>query len=125
VPRFHGKTGQVTVNGAVVAGISKWTLDQTTQKEDVSAFQDLNVTYVQGLPDAKGTISGWWDSVSTDTIYNVLNSTTPVQLVLTPTTQLGKNFSGPAFLDANTETDIKAGVKITANWVAAGPWTHT
>ena len=125
MPRFHGKTGQVTVNGAVVAGISKWTLDQTTQKEDVSAFQDLNVTYVQGLPDAKGTISGWWDSVSTDTIYNVLNATTPVQLVLTPTTTLGKSFSGPAFLDANTETDIKAGVKITANWVAAGPWTHT
>jgi hypothetical protein len=114
----------VTLNGATIAGISKWTLDQTTQKEDVSAFQDTNVTYVQGLPDAKGTISGWWDSSSTSTIYNALTSTTPVNLVLTMTTQTGQSFAGPAFIDANTETDIKAGVKVTANFVAAGVWTH-
>jgi hypothetical protein len=50
---YLSTTGSGTASS--VLKITKWTLNQSTAKIDVTAFGDTNMTYVQGLRDVKGT----------------------------------------------------------------------
>jgi hypothetical protein len=73
MPRFHGRFGSIYVDvpglGSApvpVVNISKWSLDRTTDIVDVTALGDVNKTYVVGLPDAKGTYTGFMDDTAAD-----------------------------------------------------------
>jgi hypothetical protein len=65
--RYAGKKGIVYISSTgsgtatAVISLSKWSLDQQTEKIDVTAFLDSNKQYVQGIKDTKGDISGIWD----------------------------------------------------------------
>src|SRR5258708_3687140 len=89
--RYSGRTGVgylgSTTGGAAgtVIGLSKWSLDETTDKQDCTAFGDLNKVYVQGLPDKKGTVSGFWDNVASDTLFSAAAANGGVNLYLYPT----------------------------------------
>ncbi len=106
-----------------VASLNKWTLDMTTDKVDVTAFQDTNKTYVQGLPDIKGTFGGWYDNTDM-TVFDVALGTVAPFLKLVPNTLAPTHFwSGLAWLDASVDVSANGAVSIGGSFVAAGPWT--
>ena len=126
--RYAGSKGAVyastTLAGPVafIPSLTKWTLDMATDKIDVTAFQDANKVYVQGMKDIKGTIAGWWDSAS-DALFDAAESASGVNMVLYPSTLApGQYFAGPAWLDASMEVDSKGAVAVSGEFVAAGSW---
>ncbi len=104
--------------------LNAWTLDRATDTFEVTSFGDTNKTYVQGLPDLKGTISGVWDDSETKPFAGA-SSTNGVKLYLYPdiTNSPTKYAYGTAWLNASIETPVGGAVKLTANFVAASSWT--
>lgn len=129
--RRHGSKGQVLMDDAAVPGtpsllasINKWALDMAREKAKVTAFGDLNHQYVQGLPDIKGSLGGWWDETELR-IFDVSTGETPAILKLVPSTITPTHFfTGPAYLDASIEVNSDGGVAISSEFVASGDWTR-
>lgn len=126
--RYHGAKGQVfssttgTGVAALVASISAWTLDASTDKVETTSFGDANKTYVQGLKDLKGTISGFLDSAN-DSLFDGADSADGVKLYLYPaSTNPTQYWYGPAFLDYSVSVSVSGAVTYTSNFVAAGSW---
>lgn len=127
--RYSGRSGVVyigpTNGGAAIAviGLSKWSIDQSTDKQEVTAFGDTTKAYVQGLPDAKGQVSGFWDDVSSDTLFTAAVANGGVNVYLYPSSLVPtKYWYGSAYFDASLDTDVKDAVKVTGNFVAASSW---
>jgi len=126
-----GKGGAVYVspNGTGVAvaigGLTNWTLDRSTDTIPVTAFGDLNKTYVQGLPDLKGTLAGFWDTV-TDPLYAAGISTDGTKLYLYPdriNTPTAYDY-GPAWLNTSISVDVNGAVAMSATFMAKSSWGH-
>jgi len=116
--------GSTTGSGTAVfiASLSKFSLSMTTGKQDVTAFQDPNLVYVQTLRDIKGSVSGFWDSAS-DALFDMSESTDGVKLYLYPSTLVPTQyFYGPAWLDASIDVDAKGTCNVSGDFVAAGAW---
>jgi hypothetical protein len=108
----------------VLASINKWNLDMAREKAKVTAFGDINHQYVQGLPDIKGALGGWWDETELR-IFDVAIGEDPATLKLVPSTITPTFFfTGPAYLDASIEVNSDGGVGISSEFVAAGDWTR-
>jgi hypothetical protein len=128
--RIHGSSGQVMLDptgGALavaVVSLNASTLDMARDKVDVTAFLDTNKQYVQGLPDIKGTIGGWYDSEALE-IFDVAQGDIAAMLKLVPDSREATNFwTGLAFLDASVNVSATGAVSIASNFVGAGPWTR-
>lgn len=126
--RYHGGKAIVMLSttgsgvAATAISLSKWSLDKATDKVDVTAFGDLNKTYVQGLPDVKGTLSGWFDSAD-DALFDGSESADGVKLYLYPSSLCQTIYHyGTAWLDASIDVDAKGAVSISGSFVAAGSW---
>lgn len=125
--RYHGGKAviQMGINGgavSVVPSASQWSLDKTTDKVDVTSFDDANKTYVEGKPDIKGSLSLWFDSAN-DALFDGAESPTGVSLYLYPSSLLPLQYHyGPAWLDASISVDVKGAVSLKGNFVAAGAW---
>ena len=125
---YAGRKGVVylstTGSGAAinVIKLNQWTIDKTTDKIDVTSFGDPNKTYVQGLPDVKGTFSGFWDDTETKP-FAAAGSSDGVKMYLYPSAdKLTSYHYGPAWLDASMDTSVAAAVTISGNYVANGAW---
>jgi len=126
--RYHGGKGQVLISttgtgtAVIAVSLSKWSLDKATDKVEVTAFGDTNKQYVQGLPDVKGTLSGWFDSAD-DALFDGSESSDGVKLYLYPTSLAPSIYHyGPAWLDASIEVDAKGAASISGSFVANGSW---
>ncbi len=116
-----------TGTGVAVAitGLSKWTLNRETDAIPVTSFGDANKTYVQGLPDLKGTLSGFWDSAS-DPLYAAGASPDGTKLYLYPdrlNTPTVYDY-GPAWLNTSIDVDVNGAVAISGSFMANGSWGH-
>ena|SRR5438132_10152795 len=80
---YIGNAGGAAAGGIV--GLSKWSLDQTTEKIEVTAFGDPNKEYVIGLADIKLALSGFWDDAASDTLFQASASNAAVNVYLYPT----------------------------------------
>lgn len=71
--RIAGRQGRVylqipsTGEATPLAFVNKWSLVSTVDKIEVTALEDSNKTYVSGLPDATGTMEGFFDDASAQT----------------------------------------------------------
>jgi hypothetical protein len=102
--------------------LNAWTLDQATDKIEVTAFGDANKTYVQGLKDLKGTFSGFWDDTETKP-FTGADSTDGVKLYLYPSSnKLTSYHYGTAWLDASMNTSVSGAVQISGSFAAASSW---
>lgn len=126
--RYHGQRGvaylSTTGVGAAtsVASLSAWTLDLSTDKVEVTAFGDPNKTYVQGLKDIKGTITGFLDDAALS-IFTSADSTDGIRMYLYPaSTAPTVYWYGPAWLDASISTPVSGAVTLSGNFVANGSW---
>ena len=116
---IEGSTGVATTT----IKMNAWTLDRATDKFEVTAFGDLNKTYVQGLPDVKGTISGFWDDTETKP-FGGAASTTGIKLYLYPDSVTPTKYCyGTAWLDASIQTPVNGPVAVNMNFAALASWT--
>jgi hypothetical protein len=127
--RYHGKKGSVKIGATKVASLSKWTLNAATDTADVTAFGDPNKQYVQGLPDLKGSLGGWFDDQE-DALFAAADATAPVTLELMPVETLAGTggsikWTGPAYLSASIDCPANGPVSVSGDFVAAGAWTRT
>ena len=108
----------------IVASMNGWTLDLARDKVDVTAFGDRFKQYVQGLPDIKGTLKGWFDAAATRALFSIALGEVPVTLKLIPSTlDLADFFQGPAYLDTSIEVAADGAVSISGNFAGAGDWS--
>lgn len=128
--RYHGKSGVVYMstsgsgNASSVAQISSWSIDRATDKAEVTAFGDTNKVYVQGLPDMKGSFSGFWDDTETK-IFTGADSTDGVKMYLYPSSNASTAYwYGTAWIDAKMDVGVSDSVKVSVDWVAAGAWSR-
>ena len=126
-----GRNGAVYVSptgtgvAVPITGLSKWTLNRDTDSIPTTSFGDANKTYVQGLPDLKGTLSGFWDSAS-DPLYSAGTSPDGTKLYLYPdrlNTPTVYDY-GPAWINTSIDVDVNGAVAISASFMANGSWGH-
>lgn len=126
--RKHGYQGQVLIGGVAVASVSKWTLDMTASRADVTCFGDAHKKYVQGIRDMKGTLEGVVDLDSASpaegnaAFLNACKANTLVTLKLVPDSvdNVADYFSGEAVLDVQIECDANGAIKFSGTWAASG-----
>lgn len=127
--RIHGRRGRLYVGLASesadaepVAFLNAWTTDFTVDKVDVTSFGDTNKTYVSGLPDASGTIGGFYDTASAQ-LYTAAQDGLPRKFYLYPDTTDGDYFFGTALFDFSISGGVSDAVTISGNWSAASAIT--
>lgn len=128
--RMYGSEGQIKMDptggaiGAVVASMNAWTLNMARDKADVTAFGDPNKVYVQGKPDIKGTIGGWFDTDDV-AIFDAALGEIAVALELTPSTLFPTYlWKGLAWLDSAIDVKATGAVSVSGNFVAAAGWVR-
>jgi len=109
---------------AVVA-LSEWSLNMATDQVEVTSFGDANKTYVQGLKDLQGTISGFWESTS-DTLFQASDSTTGSLMYLYPdaTNHAVDYWYGLANVSASITVSATGANTISGTFSARGSWTR-
>jgi hypothetical protein len=125
---YAGRKGVIylsTTGSAAATNVIKlnaWTINKTTDKIEVTAFGDANKTYVQGLPDVQGTISGFWDDTETKP-FSAAASSDGCKLYLYPSSDKTTSYHyGPAWLDMTMEVAVNGAVTISGNFAANGSW---
>ena len=125
-----GKTGAVylaiessTGVATVCISLNTWTLDRASDTFEVTSFGDTNKTFVQGLPNLSGTISGVWNDAETKPFAGAISST-GVKLYLYPdiTVSPTKYAYGTAWLSVAIEAPVGGAVTLSGNFVAANSW---
>lgn len=125
--RYHGKKGLVYIStsgsgSASVITLAEWALNMATDKVEVTSFGDANKTYVQGLKDVQGTLSGFYDDTDTK-LFTAADSTDGIKMYLYPSSDaLAKYFYGPAWLDASVNVPVGGAVSVSGNFSANGSW---
>ena len=119
---YLSTTGSGTATNVIK--LTKWMLDQSTDKIEVTAFGDANKTYVQGLKDVKGTFSGFFDDTEAKP-FTAADSTDGCKLYLYPSADAPTKFwTGPAWLDVSIDTGVAGAVAISGNFAANGAWSR-
>lgn len=107
-----------------VAFVHDWAFNQVTDKLDVTAMGDANKTYVADLPDASGTMNGFYDDATVQTYTAALDGQQRkfylyTDIVNDPT----QYWYGNGFFDFSATGGVGAPLAFTASWNAAGPIT--
>lgn len=125
--RFHGRSGALYVDlagggtPAPVVNIAKWTMDRSTDKVEDTALGDSNKVYLSGLPDAKGTFSGFLDD-SAQQLYAAASDGVARKFYLYARVP-DVYWYGTALFDMSAAGGVAEAVTISGNWTAAGTVT--
>lgn len=130
--RRHGRKGVLYIGFASEAaaaspagGITKWSFESSTDKEDVSAMGDSNKQYVAGLPDASGDFEFKWSDTHATT-FAASRDGSPRKFYLYPSTDVASIFfSGTAYFDFSIEGSVDGAIEGSCEWMAAGDITAT
>lgn len=125
---YHGKSGLVYIstsgsgNAASVSKLTDWSVDMATDTVEVTSFGDANKTYVQGLPNLTGSISGLWDS-AVDTLFTAQASSDGCKMYIYPSSDaISKYLYGPAWLSVSISGSATDAVKLSGSFSANGSW---
>jgi hypothetical protein len=96
-----------------------WSINQQTDKIDVTAMGDTTKIYVAGLPDASGDFKGFYDDATAQT-YTAAVDGLPRKFYLYPSTSLSTQyFFGTILPDFSVSSDVNGAVEVSASWSAA------
>jgi hypothetical protein len=125
IARIHGRSGRLYVaiasggSAEPIAFLHKWSAEFATDKVDVTAFGDGNKTYVSGLPDAKGTFSGWYDD-GTAQMYTASQDGVARKFYLYPSnSNTGQYWFGTGLFDFSVSGGVEEAVSVSGAWSAA------
>lgn len=125
--KYAGRKGKVMIapddsSAAVEISLAEWSLDMTSERFEVTSFGDTNKTYVQGLQDLTGSISGFWNHNET-TLFDAAGSAGAVRMYLYPSTDAADIYwYGTAFIDASISVPVGGPVAISGSFAAAASW---
>lgn len=130
--RFKSAAGAVWIDQSSGASaqatplyyINKWTLDGETEQIEVTSFGDSTKTYLSGLPNAQGTLTGFADNTATTGstwLFNAAQTGSARRLYLYPTTPSasGPYYYGTANVSVSYENDVSGAAAISITWSAA------
>lgn len=123
--RIAGRNGAlfagITSGGTAepIAYLTQWTLDASSDRTDVTAFGDTAKAYVQGLPDAQGTFSGWYDSASAQLYTAAVDGVARKTYLYPDRTTPSVYFFGTCFYDFSIDTSVDGAVSISGSWASA------
>lgn len=128
--RRHGRNGRVYMDvagggsAALINFIADWSIDFKTDRVDVTGMGDSNKVKVAGLPDASGSLSGWWDD-ATPQMYTAATDGNSRKFYLYPdiTNAPAVYWYGTAFFDFNASGGVEKGVAVSGTFDAAGAIT--
>jgi hypothetical protein len=107
-----------------VPGVYSFTLNKATDRVEVTAFGDLNKTYVQGFADVTGDFSIRFDDTD-DSYFDAAESTTAVRMYVYPSRDAQTIYHyGTAWIDASLEATIDGAVNVTGSFAAATGWAR-
>jgi len=116
--RFYVDTS-VGANGVAVpvANLNSWSVNSSTDRTEVTSFGDTTKTYIAGLRDAQGDISGFWDTEGA--LYNCTDGN-PRKFYLYETTDITGNYwYGTATFDITTSGTVGGAVEVSGSWAAS------
>lgn len=122
--RSHGRFSRVYMNLASggtaepIAFTRSWSLNQVTDKVDVTALGDANHIYVAGLPDASGEFAFWFDDASVQT-YTAASDGIARKFYLYPVASTSTYWFGTIFPDFSVSGAVDGAVEGSASWNAA------
>ena len=124
--RIHGRNGRVymgiasdTAAAEPVPYLADWTLNQTTDKIEVTAMGDTTKIYLAGLPDASGTFNGFMDDATAQT-YTAASDGLARRFYLYPNLLNPlKYWFGTIFPDYSISGGVGGAVTLSSNWNAA------
>ena len=127
--RYHGKAGvlymSLTAGGATASVLyqTDYTMNTPAAVDDVTSFADLNMRYVQGIPDMQIDLSGIWDDTY-DALWDASKSTDGVSCYLYPSSLVPtKYWYGPAWFSFNdVGIPVAGAVRTTGHLAANGNW---
>lgn len=118
----YDPTGAGGATLVVIVSLNAWTLDASTEMEDVSCYGDANRVYLPGLRDTQGTLGGFFNADEL-TLWEATVAPSPGFLELMPNdTDTAAKWSGKAYMDASIDCTMSA-PKVSGKYYAAGPWT--
>jgi hypothetical protein len=98
-----------------------WSINQNSDRQDVTAFGDGNKIYVGGLPDSSGDFSGFLDDATSQTFIAALDGQ-PRSFYLYPDTVNNPNnwyWMGQVLIDASADGAVGGPINFKASWSAA------
>ena len=125
--RYHGKAGAMylstTGSGAAASlTVSEWSLNLATDRVETTSMQDTNKTFVQGLKNIEGTLSGFFDETDTK-LWTGSDSTDGVKIYLYPSTNAATHYwYGPAWIDGSIANSVSGAVTFSGTFAANGAW---
>lgn len=126
--RYSGRKGRVLIApdgsaAAVEVHFSQWTLNLSTERFEVTQFDDANRVYVPGLPDYSGNFAGFFNS-DEQTLFLAVAQDAPVRsyLYVDDTNLAGTYWYGLMYVDATIDVAVGAAVAISASFSAGGSW---
>lgn len=129
--RRHGRNTKLYVgiaNGSATAEpvpyLDTVDISFATDQQDVTAFGDTNHVYVAGLPDASGSVTGFWDD-ATPQLYSAAVDGSPRKFYLYPdfVNASGVYFFGTGNFSFDLTSGVGAAVKVSGKWNAASSVT--
>lgn len=128
--RKHGKSGGVYFDASggsapvLMVSLDKWDLDMTPDTVPVTSFEDANKTYVQGLPDVKGTYGGNYDaSLEGLALFTIIKgSIAPLIRLLPERTVPSIKFEGHGWLGGKISVDANGKIAVSGGFIASDSW---
>lgn len=113
-----------TLAAVPVSLLNSWSIDQPTDKIEVTSFGDTTKTYVTGLPDAQVSFEGFWDG-DTGVLYNLVGSSVArkIYIYADTTNDAATYWFGTAYFDVSTNGAIADAVKVSVTGAAASSFT--
>lgn len=123
--RIHGRSGRLYAGissagtAEAIAFLNNWSLGNSVDFIEVTAFGDTNKTYVSGLPDNQGDFSGFYDT-ATAQLYTAATDGIARKFYLYPdNSNTGQYWFGTALFDFSISGGVDKAVEVSGNWRAA------
>lgn len=134
--RIHGRNGALYADQSaaanstctIVAYVSDYTVNQSRDRQEVTALGDASKVYLAGLPDASGTANAFYDDAGAGMysiadgvarkFYKYVDASSTANMA--PISGSGKGYwYGTATFDVSSTVSVNDAVKATVNWSAA------
>lgn len=122
--RIAGKNGRlyaaITSGGQAepIAFMNQWEMNFATEKNDVTAFGDVNKVYVSGFADATGSFAGFYDDATAQLYTAAVDGVARRFYFYPDVTSPLKYWHGSAIFDFAVQQQVSGGVAISGSWAA-------